>query len=140
MRMEVVTAWWFLLLAAALPVSIAVSSLLYFPLLSLYILLGHWTFRRWPPQWGWVETAFVTFWLISVLSALWGANPWFSRTRLGKDLYFLILVLLTAYLAPGQVAVGDPYGQPLHLESVRARDKRGAQLSKVFMMSAVLTA
>jgi O-antigen ligase len=119
MKIEAVTAWWFLLLAAMLPVSIAASSLLYFPLLGLYILMGHWTFRRWPPPWGGVEKAFASFWLLSVLSAIVGANPWFGRIRLGKDLYFLILVLLTAYLG---------------------RENRSAQLTKVFMVSAVLTA
>ena len=119
MNVEFVTAWWFLLLAATLPVSIAASSLLYFPLVGFYILLSYWTFRRWPPQWGWVEKAFVCFWLISVLSALFGINPWHSRIRLGKDLYFLILVLLTAYLAV---------------------ENRNSKLMRVFMISAIVTA
>jgi hypothetical protein len=119
MKMDKLAAWWLLLLAAAFPVSIAVSSLLYFPLLTLYILAGAWTFRRWPPQWGWVEKAFAVFWLLSVLSALCGMTPWHSRIRLGKDLYFLILVLVTAYLA---------------------KEDRGSQLLKVFMVSAIITA
>jgi O-antigen ligase len=89
------------LLAWALvtPISIAGTSLLYFPLLGLYGLLAFWTFKRWPPVWGWVEKAFISFWLISVLSAFFGVDPLHSRIRLGKDLYFLILVLLGAYLA-----------------------------------------
>src|SRR5258708_7857672 len=111
MKMENVATGWFLFLASALPVSIAASSLLYFPLLSLYVLLGYWTFRRWPPQWGGIEKAFLIFWLLSVLSALFGMDAWHSRNRLGKDLYFLILVLLTAYLA---------------------RENKGSQLTKVF--------
>jgi O-antigen ligase len=119
MRIDSVTAWWFLLLAAAAPVSIAATSLLYFPLIGLYIISGAWTFRRWPPYWGGVEKAFVCFWLVSLLSALFGADPLHSFIRLGKDLYFLILVLLGAYLA---------------------RENRCAQLAKVFMVSAIFTA
>ena len=120
MKMEAVAAWWLLLLAVAIPISIAAFSLLYFPLMGLYILLGYWTFRRWPPQWGWVEKAFVSFWLLSVLSALFGVNAWHSRVRLGKDLYFVMLVLLTAYLA---------------------REKnQDSKLMKAFMISAIATA
>jgi putative inorganic carbon (HCO3(-)) transporter len=119
MSIEILIAGWFILLAAVLPVSIAVSSLLYFPLLGFYVLAGYWTFRRWPPQWGWVEKAFLCFWLVSLLSAFLGVNPWFSRVRLGKDLYFFILVLLTAYLN---------------------KENRNSQLMKVFMVSATLTA
>jgi len=116
---ESVIDGWFLLLAAVVPVSIAGTSLLYFPLIGLYILLGAWTFRQWPPHWGVVEKTFLCFWLISLLSALFGMNPWISRIRLGKDLYILILVLLGAYLA---------------------QENRNTQLTKVFMMSAILTA
>jgi O-antigen ligase len=119
LKIETVIAWWFLLLAVAFPVSIAASSLLYFPLLGLYVLLGYWTFRRWPPQWGAVESAFFIFWGLSVVSAFLGADPWFSRVRLGKDLYFLILILLGAYLA---------------------RENQSSQLMKVFMVSAAVTA
>lgn len=119
MKLQTLTLGWFLLLAAVIPVSIAGTSILYFPLLSLYVLLGYWTFRQWPPQWGWVEKAFLSFWLLSVLSALFGVDPWHSRVRLGKDLYFLILVLLTAYLA---------------------RENKGSKLMKVFMISAIITA
>src|SRR4029077_6171996 len=99
MKFDGIIDGWFLLMAIVVPVSIAGTSLLYFPLLGLYVLFGFWTFRRWPPQWGGVEKAFLIFWSISFLSAICGMDPWLSRIRLGKDLYFLILVLLGAYLA-----------------------------------------
>jgi len=117
--MDRVIAWWIIILAAVFPVSIAASSLLYFPLLGFYILLGAWTFKRWPPEWGPTEKAFTCFWIVSLLSALLGAAPWYSRIRLGKDLYFFILVLLTAYLA---------------------QEKTGPKLMKAFMISTLLTA
>jgi O-antigen ligase len=117
---DLIIRWWFLLLAAAVPISIAATSVLYFPLIGLYVILGVWTFRRWPPTIGRVEKAFLCFWLISLLSAINGADPWQSRIRLGKDLYFLIAVLLGAYL-----------GQ---------NDRSLSTLTKVFMVSATVTA
>jgi len=111
--------YWLMAWAIALPVSIAVTSILYFPLLTLYVLLGYWTFQRWPPQWGCLENAFACFWFLSLLSAFCSVDPWHCRIRLGKDLYFLSLVLLTAYLA---------------------REPQGPRLMKVFMISAILTA
>ncbi len=111
--------YWLMAWAIATPVSIAGTSLLFFPLLTLYTLLGAWTFRRWPPPWGPVEKAFLVFWLISALSALLGVDPRHSLTRLSKDLYFAMLVLLGAYLA---------------------RERAGSNLLKICMIASIGTA
>jgi hypothetical protein len=95
---------WLLLLALALPISIAASSLLYFPLLSLYILGAYWTFRLWPPYFGRLEKLFLIFWGVSVISALLGVSPMHSTTRLGKDLYYLMIVLVCALITTPEQA------------------------------------
>ena len=92
---RIVTVW-LLVWAFCLPISIAGSSVLYFPLLGLYVLGVYWTFRIWPPSWGRIEILFLIFWGVSVISALAGADPMHSRVRLGKDLYFMIVILLGA--------------------------------------------
>jgi len=90
------------LLAAALPVSIAVSSLVFFPLLAVYLLGAKWTFPRWPPTFGATEKAFLIFWVISLVSAMFGESLAGSRRGLTKDLYFSMAVLISALaVAPG---------------------------------------
>ncbi len=85
-------------LAFALPVSIAGSSLLYFPLLALFVLGCFWFSPEWRPRWAVVEIAFTAFWGVSLISALGGIDPWHSRVRLEKDLYFLMVVMVGGYL------------------------------------------
>jgi len=85
------------LLAMALPFSIAISSLLFFPLLALWVLGAKWTFRRWPPRIGPTEKAFILFAAVSLVSALAGINRAHSLHEIyKKDFYFLIVVVVLA--------------------------------------------
>ena len=111
--------YWMIAWAIVTPVSIAGTSLLFFPLVGLYVLLGVWTFKRWPPPWGPVEKAFSVFWLLSLVSAIHGGELRQSQIRLSKDLYFSMLVLLGAYLA---------------------REPEGTRLMKASMIAAIGTA
>ena len=86
------------LVAFFFPVSIAASSLAFFPLLALYVAAGSWTFRRWPPAWGRVEIAFLLFWGVSLLSAGFSDSPSHSRGQLTEDLYVILIPLLGALL------------------------------------------
>jgi O-antigen ligase len=90
---------WMLLLAFCFPVSIALASLTYFPLIVFYFLGARWTFPIWTPSWGKLETAFAIFWGVSLMAALTGLDPWHSHVRLEKDLYFVLVIVLGAYLA-----------------------------------------
>lgn len=85
------------ILAAALPFSIAITSLVYYPLLVLWILGAVWTFQRHPPRWGAVEKAFLVFFLVGVLSSLCGINRLHSFHELHKDSYFLVYGLTVAW-------------------------------------------
>src|SRR5882724_2531874 len=114
-----ILSYWFSAWALATPISIAGTSIVYFPLLGAYVLGGVWTFRRWPPPWGSVEKAFLVFWLLSVASAVFGMDARHSTVRLSKDLYFLMTVLLGAYLA---------------------REPVGPKLLKIFAIAAIVTA
>jgi O-antigen ligase len=100
---RVISAW-LIAMAFCFPISIALSSLTFFPIVGLYVLGAYWTFRCWPPRWGRVESAFLVFWGISLASACAGVDPWHSRIRLEKDLYVALLILLGSYLhqAPGE--------------------------------------
>ncbi len=111
--------FWLAGLAIFLPISIALSSILYFPLLTLFVVFGTWALRLWPPEWTVLEKAFIAFWLVSLLSGLLGVAPRHSMVRLGKDLYFAILVLVCAYMG----ARGN-----------------GSRLGTFFMMSAIASA
>ncbi len=84
------------LLAAALPVSIAGSSLVFFPLLSVFLLGARWTFPKFPVSWMAIERVFLGFFFLGALSALGGLSPLDSRHSLFKDLYFLVFVLTGA--------------------------------------------
>lgn len=86
-------------LALAIPLSIAFSSVLFFSLLGFWVLGGFWTFRRWPPPWGRIEKAFLVFLAISFVSSLFGSDPLRSSTKMEKDLYFSLYILLGALLA-----------------------------------------
>lgn len=82
------------LLAAALPLSIAASSIFFFTLLGVWVLSAAW--RHYPLCWGPAEKAFVAFFLLGVLSALLGVAPPKSLFTLRDDFYFLILVVVAA--------------------------------------------
>ena len=49
------------LLAFVLPVSIAATNIVFFPLLALWLLGAKWTFVRWRPVWGRPEKFFLAF-------------------------------------------------------------------------------
>jgi O-antigen ligase len=84
---------------AALPFSIAISSLIIFPLLALWLFTARSSFRLGRPSFGTVEKAFSLFLLISLLSAALGMNPQHSFYSIyKKDLYFVILVLVASVL------------------------------------------
>ncbi len=87
-------------LAAVIPVSIAASNIVFFPLLALWLLGAQWTFARWPvPPWGRLATAYSIFLVVSLLSALLGGDIHHSlREIYNKDFYFLIALLLVALL------------------------------------------
>jgi putative inorganic carbon (hco3(-)) transporter len=91
-------AVWLALLAFSFPVSIAASSLTFFPLIGLYLLAGYWTFQIWPPVIGRVEKAFAVFFAVSLASAGWGFSLLHSRRQLLEDLYVLLIPLLVALL------------------------------------------
>jgi O-antigen ligase len=84
------------LMAAAAPLSIALVSLTFFPLVSVWFLGGRWTFRRWPARWGITEKAFALFFFVSAISALLGMRPLHSLHEILKDLYLFISILLVA--------------------------------------------
>lgn len=84
------------LLAAAMPFSIAVTSIVFFTLLGLWLLGARWTWRVWPPVWDWPTKLFFIFLATSALSALLGLDPARSFRKMDKDFYFLIVVLVVA--------------------------------------------
>ncbi|MFA5975867.1 MAG: O-antigen ligase family protein [Elusimicrobiota bacterium] len=94
-----------ILLAIALPFSIALSSLIFFPLLALWLFGGRWTLGRWRPVWGNTEKAYAVFLGISVLSSLLGLSQAHSFHEIyKKDFYFLILVMVAAMAMQQNVA------------------------------------
>lgn len=86
-------------LALLLPVSIGLSSFVFFVLLGLYVFGARWTWRVWPPRWDGLLTFFGIFWGFSVLSAAVNGFTDRSQLRLQKDLYVVLLPLLGALLA-----------------------------------------
>ncbi|HVO32353.1 MAG TPA: hypothetical protein VMU17_00465, partial [Elusimicrobiota bacterium] len=86
-----------LLLAIALPLSIGASSSLFFPLLGIWLLGAHWTWKRWPPTRGSPEKAYWVFLSVSLVSALLGNDPMHSLHEIyKKDFYIFIAVLVAA--------------------------------------------
>jgi len=107
------------LLAFVLPISIAVTNIVFFPLLALWFFGARWTFARWKPTWGWPERFFLVFLSVSLVSAALSLDPRHSfREIYKKDFYILIAVLLAAF--------------------VRRRELN-ACLIKIFMAGALLT-
>src|SRR5205807_834571 len=87
------------LLAIALPISIAGTSLLLFPLLVVWILGARWTFPRWPWIPGPADGAFAALVIVSVLSSLLGMAPAHSLKEIEKDFYYLMAPMCVALLA-----------------------------------------
>ena len=87
------------LLAFVLPISIAATNIVFFPLASLWIFGAKWTFPGRRPVWGWPEKFFLVFLAASLLSAVWSVNPAHSfREIWNKDFYILIMVVLVAFV------------------------------------------
>ncbi len=97
-RIEPFLFGWLVAMSFVFPISISASSLLYFPLLALWLLGARWTFQRWPPAWGPVEKSFTVFLVISLISCAAGLRPAHSLRELEKDSYFLITVMLMAVM------------------------------------------
>jgi hypothetical protein len=102
------------LLAVVLPVSIAASSLVFFPLLGLWVLAGPRGWRRFPGPWGLPEKIFAAYLLISVLSCLAGMRPLHSLGELKKDFYVTVMWLVAAFLR------GRSWENPARLFTVAA--------------------
>jgi O-antigen ligase len=83
-------------LAFVTPISIAGTSLIFFPLVIIWFLGAKWTWKEYPPQWGITEKAFGIFLGLGVLSALTGLDPTHSFKKLEKDFYIFIAVLVVA--------------------------------------------
>ena len=62
------------LFAFVLPISIAATNIVFFPLAALWLFGARGTFSRWPPFWGWPEKIFGVFFVVSLLSAGLGAG------------------------------------------------------------------
>jgi len=108
------------LLALVLPVSIAATNIVFFPLAAVWLFGARWTFRKWPPAWGWPEVFFLVYLGSSVLSALFGLDPRHSLFIIEKkDFYIVIAVVLVAL--------------------VHGRDQQ-ARLLKIFMGAGIATA
>jgi putative inorganic carbon (hco3(-)) transporter len=108
------------LFAFVLPISIAATNIVFFPLAALWLFGARWTFSRWPPFWGWPEKIFGVFFVVSLLSAVLGINPAHSLLVIkNKDFYLLIAIVLVA------------------LVRARAQNER---LLKLFMAAGVVTA
>jgi len=85
------------LLAFVLPVSIAATNIVFFPLAALWLFAAKWTFPRWRPAWGRPEKFFLAFLAAGLVSAALSVNPAHSfREIWNKDFYILILVVLVA--------------------------------------------
>src|SRR5689334_18897487 len=85
------------LLALVLPVSIAATNIVFFPLAALWLFGARRTFRKWPPTFGWPEKWFLLFLGVSLLSAFTGIDRAHSLREIkNKDLYILISVVLAA--------------------------------------------
>jgi putative inorganic carbon (HCO3(-)) transporter len=108
------------LFAFVLPISIAVTNIIFFPLAAVWLFGARWTFPRWPPLWGGPEKWFLAFLGISLLSAILGVDIRHSLKEIkNKDFYILIMIVLVAL--------------------VRDAD-HNARLLKWFMMAGLLTA
>jgi len=108
------------LFALVLPISIAATNIVFFPLAALWLFAAKWTFPKWPPVWGWPEKFFLVFLAASLLSAARSVNPAHGfREIWNKDFYILIMVVLVAFV----------------------RDQRQcARLLRLFMAGALVTA
>ena len=108
------------LLAFVLPVSIAATNIVFFPLAALWLGAAKWTFPKWRPVWGRPEKFFLVFLFAGILSAALSPSPRHSfREIWNKDFYILIMVVLVAF--------------------VRER-RQGERLLRLFMAGALLTA
>jgi O-antigen ligase len=108
------------LLAFILPVSIAATNIVFFPLAALWLLAAKWTFPKWRPVWGWPEKFFLVYLAASLLSAALSVNPAHSFLVIWKkDFYILIMVVLVALVR---------------------EEKSCARLLRLFMAGALLTA
>lgn len=84
-------------LALVVPISIAATNIVFFPLAAVWLFGARWTFPRWRPAWGWPEKFFVVFLGVSLLSALAGLDPAHSLKQIkNKDFYLLITIVLVA--------------------------------------------
>src|ERR1051326_7872250 len=82
------------LLAFVLPISIAATNIVFFPLAALW-LFG--AVRTYKPVWGLPEKLYLGFFAISLLSSLLGVDPLHSLREIkNKDFYILITVVLVA--------------------------------------------
>src|SRR5690349_9332165 len=85
------------LLAFVMPISIAATNIVFFPLAALWLFGAKWTFRKWPPVFGWPERIFLAFLGISLLSAFLGIDTRHSLKEIkNKDFYILIAIVLVA--------------------------------------------
>src|SRR5258708_4873663 len=106
--------------ALVVPVSIAATNVVFFPLAAFWLFDAKRTWRQWPPVWGLPEKLFLVYLGASLLSALIGLDPRHSLREIkNKDFYILITIVLVAL--------------------VRDREKN-ERLLKIFMAAGLATA
>jgi O-antigen ligase len=84
------------LFAFVTPISIAGTGIVFFPLLSLWILGYRWTRTVAPFKPGLTEYAFAAFLLASFFASLAGGRPMHSIDHMRGDLYFAIVLFVAA--------------------------------------------
>lgn len=85
------------LLGWAMPISLAATNIVFFPLMGIWILGGKWTFPRWPYRPGLAEKIFAVYLVFAVCSAFSGVNlPHSLHEIKQKDFYPVILITLVA--------------------------------------------
>ncbi len=88
-----------LVLAAALPVSIALTNIVFFSLLGVWVFTGPVAWRRWSLPWGKTEKIVLLFFGASFLAACFGLDPAHSFSRIvRKDLNVVVLFFTLAWV------------------------------------------
>ncbi len=108
------------LLAIAVPISLAVTNLIFFPLLGVWLLGARWSFHQWRPVWGLPETLFLGYLAISLVSAVLGVDVRHSLHEIYKKDFYIVIAIVVVALAR------DP--------------QKNAKLLRLFMIAAFLTA